>query len=328
MAAKLSWPPVVLALVLLLVVAGMARSGNIAVYWGQDGGVEGTLGAACLSGNYAYVILAFLTNFGNGREPVLDLSGRCHPTFGCTEIGAEIRACKAQGIKVLLSLGGYSGSYGLSSKDDANSVAKYLWENFLGGGIGPVGPFELDGIDFHINTGGDPSYYDDLAKALRARRKDVLLTAAPQCPFPDALIGPALEAVQFDAVWVRFYNNEQCQYKNADPSNLLDAWNKWNSSSVDAGRFYLGLPAAANAAPSGGHIPADQLGASVLPHIKGGGQIRGDHAVEPLLRRAEQMLQFGTLNTDDDDKRLEPEQIDTDGDVGAGRVDVVNRSHL
>jgi chitinase len=47
---------------------------------------------------------------------------------------------------VLLSLG---GSYGLSSTDEANSVANYLWDNFLGGSSSsrPLGDAVLDGIE-------------------------------------------------------------------------------------------------------------------------------------------------------------------------------------
>jgi hypothetical protein len=73
MAARCSWSPPVLALILL--VAGMVsntRAGNIAVYWGQNGN-EGSLADVCNSGNYAYVLIAFLSTFGNGQQPQLNL---------------------------------------------------------------------------------------------------------------------------------------------------------------------------------------------------------------------------------------------------------------
>jgi len=33
------------------------------------------------------------------------------------------------------------------------------------------------------------------------------VTAAPQCPFPDAYLGAVIDAVGFDAIYVQFYNN-------------------------------------------------------------------------------------------------------------------------
>ncbi|MCI77189.1 hevamine-A-like, partial [Trifolium medium] len=73
-------------------------------------------------------------------------------------------------------------------------VATYLWNNFLGGQSSsrPLGPAVLDGIDFDIE-GGTNLYWDDLARYLKGYNKNVYLTAAPQCPFPDAWIGNALK---------------------------------------------------------------------------------------------------------------------------------------
>ncbi|TVU35680.1 hypothetical protein EJB05_17581 [Eragrostis curvula] len=273
MAAKRCWPPV-LALLLIAGMVGNTRAGNIAVYWGQNGD-EGTLADACNTGDYAYVMISFLSSFGNG-SPVLNLAGHCNPG-DCARYSSDIQTCQQQGIKVLLSLGGQGGSYGLSSSDDANSVANYLWDNFLGGtgsSSRPLGAAVLDGIDFDIEN-GNPAHYDDLANALRAKGP-MLLTAAPQCPFPDASIGPALQAVPFDIVWVQFYNNPlaQCQYSaNGDDTDLVNSWKKWTSS-VNAGKFYLGLPASTDAA-SNGYIPPDQLTGTVLPAVKGVGSYGG-----------------------------------------------------
>jgi chitinase len=275
MATKFSWSPPVLALLLVAGMVGNTRAGSIAVYWGQNGG-EGTLADACNSGNYAYVIVSFLSTFGNGQQPVLNLAGHCDPgSGGCTGLSSDIQTCQSNNVKVLLSLGGGGGSYGLSSSDDANSVANYLWDNFLGGtgsSSRPLGAAVLDGIDFDIEN-GNPAHYDDLANALRGKGQ-MLLTAAPQCPFPDASIGPALQAVQFDVVWVQFYNNAPCQYANGDDSSLVSAWKTWTSS-VNAGSFYLGLPASNDAAPSGGYIPPGDLTGKVIPDISGIGNYGG-----------------------------------------------------
>ncbi|CAO2198234.1 unnamed protein product [Urochloa humidicola] len=272
MAANLKWPPV-LALLLVAGMAGVASAGNIAVYWGQNGG-EGTLADACNSGNYAYVIISFLSTFGNGQTPVLNLAGHCDPgSGGCTGLTSDIQTCQSQNIKVLLSLGGSGGNYGLSSTDDANSVADYLWDNYLGGSGGsrPLGAAVLDGIDLDIEN-GNSAHYDDLANALKAKGS-VVLTAAPQCPYPDASLGPALQTGLFDNVWIQFYNNPGCSYANGDDTNLVSAWGTWTSS-VKAGSFYLGLPASTEAAGSG-YIPASDLTGTVIPAIRNVGSYGG-----------------------------------------------------
>ncbi|KAI3427516.1 Glyco_hydro_18 domain-containing protein, partial [Psidium guajava] len=176
----------------------------------------------------------------------INLAGHCDPyshdpySHPCTALGADIKSCQAKGIKVMLSIGGGAGSYSLASSDDAQQVATYLWNNFLGGSSSsrPLGNAILDGIDFDIE-GGSGLYWDDLARYLSSyskRGKKVYLTAAPQCPFPDASVGRALKTGVFDYVWVQFYNNP----------------------------------------PSGsGFIPATDLTSKVLPAIKGSAKYGG-----------------------------------------------------
>ncbi|KAF9612430.1 hypothetical protein IFM89_000178 [Coptis chinensis] len=76
------------------------------------------------------------------------------------------------GIKVILSIGGGSGSYSLASSDDARQVATYLWNNFLGGqsSARPIRDVVLDGIDFDIE-GCSNLYWDDLARYLSGYSK-------------------------------------------------------------------------------------------------------------------------------------------------------------
>jgi chitinase len=200
----------------LLILATDSDAGGIAIYWGQNGN-EGTLAETCATGNYEYVNLAFLSTFGNGQTPMINLAGHCDPySNGCTGLSSEIKSCQAKGVKVMLSIGGAAGSYYLASSEDARQVAVYLWNNFLGGNSSsrPLGPAVLDGVDFDIE-GGTNLYWDDLARYLSAyskKGKRVHLTAAPQCPFPDAWVGNALKTGLFDYVWVQFYNNPPCQY--------------------------------------------------------------------------------------------------------------------
>lgn len=267
-----------LPLVFLTVFSFMnsSEAASIATYWGQgiDSGVEGTLEATCATRNYQFVNIAFLTTFGGGKTPVLNLAGNCNPASTCSRYSSEIQACQAQNVKVFLSLGGQRGDYSLSSPQDAQQVADYLWNNYLGGhsSYRPLGDAVLDGIDFDIEMGSD-HFWSDLARALAAYNspKKVYLSAAPQCPFPvnnvPNQLYPAITADLFDYVWVQFYNNEQCQYAQGNANALLARWNEWTQLNIK--QVFLGLPAnATKAAPGGGFIPLDVLKSQILPSIK------------------------------------------------------------
>ncbi|GLJ20998.1 hypothetical protein SUGI_0383810 [Cryptomeria japonica] len=259
------------AFVIALLLSG-ASAGSISIYWGQNGN-EATLADTCSTGNFAFVMISFLTTFGNGQTPVLNLAGHCDPSSGgCKSLSTDISSCQSSGVKVLLSLGGASGSYSIVSADDAQNVATYLWNNYLGGQSDnrPLGDAVLDGIDFDIEA--TTEHWDDLAKALSAlstSSKKVYLSAAPQCPYPDSHLGTALQTSLFDYVWIQFYNNGQCEYANGDASNLVNSWNQWTTSvtTVETQGFFLGLPASSAAAGSG-FIPAATLISDVLPQIK------------------------------------------------------------
>ncbi|KAG6787367.1 hypothetical protein POTOM_009006 [Populus tomentosa] len=112
MAFKLS---ISLALLAILVLVVGSEAGGIVVCWGQNGN-KGTLAETCATGNYDYVILAFIPTFGN-----------------------------AKGIEVMLSIGGGAGSFYLTSKEDAKQVATYLGGH---SSSRPLGPAVLDAIEF------------------------------------------------------------------------------------------------------------------------------------------------------------------------------------
>ena len=140
----------------------------------------------------------------------------------------------------------------------------------------PLGAAVLDGIDFDIE-GGSTQHWDDLARSLSAystQSKKVYLTAAPQCPYPDAHLGDALKTGLFDYVWVQFYNNPQCQYTSGSITNLENSWKQWTTD-VAATKIFLGLPASPEAAPSGGFIPASVLTSQVLPAINSSAKYGG-----------------------------------------------------
>ncbi|XP_062154432.1 hevamine-A-like [Alnus glutinosa] len=270
MARNLRITPLLLPLLFLTTLIKTSHAGGIAIYWGQNGN-EGTLTDTCATGRYSYVNIAFLNKFGNGQTPEINLAGHCNPASnGCTIVSEGIRNCQKRGIKVMLSIGGGVGNYSLASPSDAENVAQYLWNNFLGGKSSsrPLGDAILDGIDFDIEL-GSTQYWEDLAKYLKAYSKHgrkVHLGAAPQCPFPDAFLGTALNTRLFNYVWVQFYNNAPCQYSSGNITNLVNSWDRWTTS-IKAGRIFLGLPAAPQAAGSG-YIPPDVLTSQILPIIR------------------------------------------------------------
>lgn len=260
-----------------------ARDGSIAIYWGQYD-KEGTLAQTCATGNYAFINIGFLNKFGNDRKPNLDLAGHCNTddSNGCTSLNKDIKSCQAKGIKVILSIGGALGDYSLSSKEDARQVALYIFNNFLSGKSSserPFGDAVLDGVDFDIEL-GDGDHYDDLARSLssfggsKGNKSKIILTAAPQCPFPDKFVGKALSAGVFDNVWVQFYNNPQCQFKSGGNKGFGDAWEQWTSDQINAKKIFLGLPASQEAAGSG-FVEVEELTSEVLPLIKKSGKYGG-----------------------------------------------------
>ncbi|KAK2650164.1 hypothetical protein Ddye_017653 [Dipteronia dyeriana] len=206
------------------------------------------------------VTIAFLSTFGNGQTPRVNLAGHCEPASnGCQKLSNNIKNCQNKGIKVMLLIGGGACSYSLSSADDARSVAEYLWNNFLGGKSNsrPLGDVVLDGIDFDIEKGG----------------KKVYLTATPQCPFPDQWLNGVLSTGLFDYVWIQFYNNPPCEYISSNPNKFKNSWNQWTSS-IKADKFYVGLLASREAAGDG-YVPTNVLISKELPFVKSNSKYGG-----------------------------------------------------
>ena len=278
MGSEASFPSIIFLLIISLASVTSTNAGDIVVYWGQDTR-EGTLSATCNSGLYAIVNIAFLSTFGSGTQPQVDLAGHCNPASnGCTSLSKDIKNCQNKGIKVMLSIGGGNPGYSLSSSKDATNVADYIWNNFLGGKSSsrPFGDAVLDGVDFDIELGGGESYYAALARRLSQHSqggRKVYLTAAPQCPFPDKQLHGALSTGLFDYVWVQFYNNGPCQFDSGDPTKFQRSWNRW-ASSIRASKLYVGLPASPSAAGSG-FVPTQVLINRVLPFVERSGKYGG-----------------------------------------------------
>ncbi|GLJ21005.1 hypothetical protein SUGI_0383900 [Cryptomeria japonica] len=250
-----------------------ASMGNINIYWGQNSN-EASLPNTYASGNFEIVMLAFLNKFADGQTPVLNLAGHCDPpSGGCKSLSADIQSCQSRGVKVFMSLGGAVRNYKITSVEDAKNMASYLWDNFLGGQSDsrPIGDAVQDGIDFNIQN--TTAHWDDLASAMSALStpsKKIYLSAAPQCPYPDAHLITALQTGRFDYVWIQFYNNTPCLYANDNATNLVNSWTLWTTSipTAQTRSFYIGLPAAPDAINNGGYVEPDVLISQVLPKIK------------------------------------------------------------
>ncbi|CCL98777.1 uncharacterized protein FIBRA_00782 [Fibroporia radiculosa] len=265
----------------------ISSTDNLAVYWGQNsyGATGGNtadyqqpISYYCQDDVINAFPVAFLdVFFGEGGEPSIDLANTCStandPVFNgtqmpdCTFLASDIETCQSAGKIVTISLGGATGAVGFSNASQAEDFATTIWDLFLGGSssIRPFGSAVLDGVDLDIE-GGSTEYYSNFVSSLRSLMnsgdKSYYITAAPQCPFPDAYIGSVINAEPFDAVYVQFYNN-YCQLTEYDNANDWDfsTWDNWakNTSPNPDVKVYIGAPAA-QAAASSGYVDAATLG--------------------------------------------------------------------
>jgi hypothetical protein len=82
--------------------------------------------------------------------------------------------------------------------------------------------------------------------------KDYYITGAPQCPYPDAMLGTTLDAVEFDAVNVQFYNNYCSTTSSSFNFETWDTWAKETSPNSNV-KILLGVPGS-NAAAGSGYV--------------------------------------------------------------------------
>ncbi|KAJ5626340.1 chitinase 2 [Penicillium lagena] len=142
------------------------------VYWGQNGGntvEDNNLSTYCTpESGIDIIVLAFLYQYGNGMMiPSGTIGQSCYisPTgqsFQCEQLASAIDTCKANGVKVMLSLGGASGAYSLSSQEEAESIGQNLREAYGHANISrilrPFGDTFVNGWDFDIEFYNNPSY--------------------------------------------------------------------------------------------------------------------------------------------------------------------------
>ncbi|KAK9379972.1 glycoside hydrolase superfamily, partial [Kockiozyma suomiensis] len=244
---------------------------NVAVYWGQaSAGSQQSLATYCESDDVDIIILSFLTTFfASDNLPEVNFAGACSDTFSgttllkCDQIASDISTCQSKGKKVLLSLGGAVGTYGFTDDSQASDFATTLW-NIFGGGTSDYRPFGssiVDGFDLDIEN-NNPTGYAAFVTQMRNLYSggDYYISAAPQCPFPDASVGDALDNAWFDFVFIQFYNNN-CGVNSPSTFNYGTDWMTWVSSTAQNSnvKLYVGVPGSSTAAGSG-YVTPDSLG--------------------------------------------------------------------
>ncbi|KAJ2558585.1 Chitinase 2 [Coemansia sp. RSA 1933] len=251
-------------------------SNNVVTYWGQNswgGGHlsdpdnwEKPLASYCEDSTFDIINISFLTNFNLTGLPVLNHAFHCETVFNgtntlhCPDIGKDIKTCQSNGKKIVLSLGGGNiYTYGLSSDSDGTTFADTIWNMFLGGSATyrPYDDAVLDGIDLDIESGehtGYPAFINQLRSHFEGASKQYIISAAPQCVYPDANLGSTLSSgAWIDNDYVQFYNNP-CNLANINSQWNFDyaSWDKLTSSNTNPNsKMYVGLPAGTGAAGNG-----------------------------------------------------------------------------
>jgi len=210
----------------------VTKTTQLAVYYGQ-GDSQPRLSEFCDDPNIDIIPIGFVNGWpskpGNGGWPSANFGNQCGGAVSpgtemfqtCSQLVEDVAYCQSKGKKILISIGGAADSTQVLANDqDGTEFADYMW-NIFGPtpdgwtGPRPFGANVVDGFDFDVEANGNVGY-GAMAQRLRANmlRDDpttkYLLTAAPQCPTPDAQLGDAISKADFDYIFIQFYNTEWC----------------------------------------------------------------------------------------------------------------------
>ena len=125
------------------------------------------------------------------------------------------------------------------------------------------------------NEDHSTAFYSDFVSSLRSTMnadtsKTYYISAAPQCPRPDASI--PLDAMQtMDFVFVQFYNNGQSGCDVGQPGfvDSFKAWSQDLSAKGSGPKLYIGAPGC-SACAGAGYVEPGQMG-SVIASAKSAG---------------------------------------------------------
>ena len=273
---------------------------NLAVYWGQNsyGAASGSLAQQnistyCKNANIDIIPMGFVVNIttSRGGQPQINFANQGYQCgvfpgtdlWNCPTYTGEINQCQqTYGKTIILSIGGANyHEGGFTSKAMAEASAQLIWNTFgpvnsSSNALRPFGSAVVDGFDIDLESTGN--YFRAFGLKLRAlmnanTSKQFYLTAAPQCPYPDANLNPLLNdpngAVPFDALFVQYYNNAGCDLRayntasGAQQKNFnFQTWSNYASSTASANRnckVFLGVPGNVGGAQSGSYRTAAQL---------------------------------------------------------------------
>lgn len=214
---------------------------NVAVYWGQAAHQE-RLGYYCQKGSMDIVVISFL-NYLTPTHAEGNYGNACGGFYEyCSQIEEDILTCQSFGIKVLLSIaGGNNVTFSPGTAVEGEQAAHTLYDMFNPAGNNDVKPFgkaEIDGFDMDLeywgsgcenkinsNHTGRISLYSHLRKIWTS--KQLILSVAPQCVYPDAQFMELMASTEadIDMVLVQFYSSGQCAIYNTDGFELT--WLKW-----------------------------------------------------------------------------------------------------
>ncbi|KAG2021816.1 hypothetical protein GB937_004364 [Aspergillus fischeri] len=250
---------------------------NIAIYWDADIDVFQLAFVTRINGDGGLPEV----NFANAGDNCTTFEGT--NLLSCPQIEEDIPVCQSLGKTILLSIGGATYTEGgFTSESAAIAGANSLWQTFgppsNTSTLRPFGKATIDGfdLDFESTVSNMPTFANQLRSLFSSDpSKQYYLTAAPQCPYPDAAAGPMLNgAVSFDAIWVQFYNN-YCGLQAYNPGSTSQnnfnfaTWDTWAKSvSLNKNvKVFLGVPGSSTAAGSG-YVSVDML-AKIIAYTKG-----------------------------------------------------------
>ncbi|KAI1492897.1 putative class III chitinase [Biscogniauxia mediterranea] len=259
-----------------------SSSSNIAVYWGQNSigsgaSVQTRLSEYCSNTEFNIIPLAFMngietpiTNFANAGDNCTTYAGT--QLLDCPQLEEDIKTCQGQGKTIMLSLGGATYTEGgFADETAASNAADVVWGLFGSNtdyANRPFGSAVIDGFDFDFES--TTQNFVPFASRLRSLMdadlsKPYYLSAAPQCPYPDAAMNDMLNgAISFDFIQIQFYNN-YCGVQAFTPGSTTqnnynfetwDTWAKQTSKNPDV-KILMGVPA--NTGAGGGYQDAAAL---------------------------------------------------------------------